>query len=235
MPLLDKVVRGVIDRTKRIVVYGGHGVGKTTWASRFPDAIVIDTEKGSANVNCDRVEISDPREVAAAIIEATESEYRTIVIDSIDWLESAIEHGLEEEGFKTDFGKGAVETARRLQKILSLLDKAIEKGKTVVLVSHFTVRKATDHTGAEWDQFTLKLSKRCCAYVEEWADYIVYAKFESFVRTEEKDFGRTKSVASTTGKRVGLTETHPSYVSKSRGGVAGKFDLTAEITKPFVS
>ncbi|MEE1299148.1 MAG: AAA family ATPase, partial [Acutalibacteraceae bacterium] len=38
------ITRGVIPTAKKVVIYGPEGIGKSTFASRFPDPVFIDTE-----------------------------------------------------------------------------------------------------------------------------------------------------------------------------------------------
>ena len=46
-----KVQRGVIPRAKKVVVYGPEGIGKSTFAAQFPDAIIIDVEGSTASMD----------------------------------------------------------------------------------------------------------------------------------------------------------------------------------------
>lgn len=163
-----------------------------------------------------RVHLSDYKEVILACREVAESEYGTVVIDSADWFEKIIEQDLEKEQFKTDYGKGQVETARRFGKLMDALDICIENGKTVILIAHQEIRKAEDFRGAMWDQIRPKLSKRACERVMEWCDVIGHVRFEDSVRQEEGNFGQTRGIASTTGRRIVVTKAHPAYLAKSR-------------------
>lgn len=216
MSLLDRVVTGKIKKPKKILVYGSQGVGKTYLASRFPNTLFISTEEGTNELDVARVHLSDYKEVILACREVAESEYGTVVIDSADWFEKIIEQDLEKEQFKTDYGKGQVETARRFGKLMDALDICIENGKTVILIAHQEIRKAEDFRGAMWDQIRPKLSKRACERVMEWCDVIGHVRFEDSVRQEEGSFGQTRGIASTTGRRIVVTKAHPAYLAKSR-------------------
>lgn len=44
-----EITRGKIQKAKKVVIYGPEGIGKSTFAARFPGAVFIDTE-GSTNV-----------------------------------------------------------------------------------------------------------------------------------------------------------------------------------------
>tara|TARA_Y100000033_G_C2755449_1_gene116151 strand:- start:1557 stop:2081 length:525 start_codon:yes stop_codon:yes gene_type:complete len=148
--------------------------------------------------------------------ECANSEFDTIVLDSADWFEKLIEQALREENFKTDYGKGAIEIDRRFGKLLEQFDACIEAGKTVVVICHQEIRKAEDVAGNTWDQIKPKLSKRVCERLLEWSDIVLHMKREDFIRTEEGEFGRKKGIATTTGRRILCSESHPSFVAKTR-------------------
>jgi len=203
-------------KPKKIVVYGEHGTGKTTWASKFRKPIFLATEQGTNEIDCTRVHLVKAVDVLKAAAECIDSDFETIVLDSADWFEKLLD--------------GAVEVARRFCKLLDALDKCTEAGKTVILLAHQEVRKAEDVSGNTWDVIRPKLSKKACERVMEWADVIMLAKFEVFVRTEEGDFGKQKGIATTTGRRVLLTTPHPSYVAKSRISLAATIDMNDSVS-----
>lgn len=216
MSILSRATSGKIKKPKKILMYGSQGVGKSYAAALFPNAIFVATEEGTNDLNVTRVQLDDYKEVILAVREAGESDFETVVIDSADWFEKIIEQALEAEQFKTDYGKGAVETARRFGKLMNALDACVNNGKTVILIAHQEIRKAEDFRGAVWDQIRPKLSKKACERVMEWCDVIGHVRFEDSVRQEEGDFGRTRGIASTTGRRIVVTKPHPAYLAKSR-------------------
>lgn len=40
------ITKGRIDRAVKTVIYGSEGIGKSTFASHYPDPVFIDTEGG---------------------------------------------------------------------------------------------------------------------------------------------------------------------------------------------
>lgn len=230
MGILDSVTTGIEHQPQRICVYGSHGVGKTTWAAKFRNALIVATEDGSKNIDVSRVRVKTAMDALTAVHEAATSEYDTIVIDSADWLEKLIEVALHEENFKTDYGKGAVEVARRFDKLLEQLDRCVENGKTVILIAHEEVRKVEDVTGATWDRLQPKLGKKVCGRLLEYCDEVFHAKFETFVTNKEEEFGRTRGVATTTNRRILATQPHPAYVAKSRVALDKTIDMNDPIT-----
>lgn len=216
MSILSQATAGKISKPKKVMIYGEHATGKSTCASKFSKAIFLATEEGTNEIDCVRVKLTKAIDVLKAAAECADSEYETVVLDSADWFEKLIDEALREENFKTDYGKGVVEVSRRFCKLLDAFDKCIEAGKTVILLAHQEIRKAEDIAGNQWDVIRPKLSKKACERVMEWCDIIVHAKHEVFVRQEDGDFGRTKGIATTTGRRILSSQPHPSYVAKSR-------------------
>ena len=225
MSILEKVKRGKVAKPRRICVYGSHGVGKTTWASRFPDALVIATEDGSGDIDVARLSVDSALDVLQAANEASTSEFKTIIIDSIDWFEKFVEDALHAEGFQQDFGKGTVEVARRIGKLFEQLDLCIANGKTVILIAHEETKKVESVSGASWDRVQPKLSKKACGRLLEWADEVLHAEIETFVSSKDEGFGRERGIATTSGRRILKSDSHPSYVSKRRIPLADKIDM----------
>ena len=188
------------------------------------------TESGTNEIDCTRVHLDEDVNVLKAAAECIESDYETVVLDSADWFEKLIEDKLHKENFKMDYGKGPVEIARRFCKVLKAFDECIEAGKTVILIAHQEIRKAEDVAGNTWDQVRPKLSKRSCERVMEWADIILHAKREDFVRSEEGDFGRSRGVATTSGRYILATTPHPSYVAKSRIKLPATIDMNDPVS-----
>ena len=229
MSILDRTTVGKEPHPRRICVYGAHGTGKSTWAAKFKNPIVIATEDGTKDIDVARVRVVTAMEALLAANECIESDYETIVIDSADWFEKMIEEALHAENFKSDYGKGAVETARRFDKLLEQLDKCVESGKTVILIAHEEVRKVEDVSGASWDRLQPKLGKKACGRLLEWCDEVFHASLETFVTKQDEEFGRTRGVARTSDRRILNTNPHPSYIAKRRIELPDVLDMSDPI------
>ena len=228
MGFLDNVTTGIQNVPRRTLVYGHQGVGKTTFASKWPDPILLPTEDGFAHVNVTATPLlKGSRDVYAAIIECVSSEFKTIIIDSIDWLENMVWNELSEEGFKMDFGKGNLEAARRMGKILEACDLAKQAGKHVLLIGHATQIKVEHPNGMSWDQMAVNLSKHCRALVSEWCDEVLFAESEMTTKTQEESFGKTRNIGIDKGRRIFHTVGKPAYQAKNRvPNLPEKFDLS---------
>lgn len=228
MGFLDDVTTGIQSVPRRTLMHAAHGIGKTTFASKWPNPILLPTEDGFSHVDITATKkFTSSRDLYSAVIECVSSHYGTIVIDSVDWLENLIWNELSEEGFKMDYGKGNLEAARRMGAILKACDKARDSGKHILLIGHTTQVRVEHPNGMSWDQMAVNLSKQCRALVSEWCDEMLYAEVDMVVNQKEESFGRTRNIGIDKGRRVIHTVGKPAYQAKNRvPNLAEKFDLS---------
>ncbi len=50
-----QIIRGKIDTAEKVVVYGPEGIGKTTFASKFPNPLFIGTEGSTKQLDVARM------------------------------------------------------------------------------------------------------------------------------------------------------------------------------------
>lgn len=215
-----ELTRGKILKAHKVVLYGPEGIGKSTFASHFPDPAFIDTE-GSTN-NMDVKRFPAPTSWTMLMNEAEEtlknpSLCKTLVIDTADWAERlCIEQtcaklkisGIEDLGY----GKGYVYLSEEFGKLLNLLEEITRKGVNTVLTAHAAMRKfeQPDELGA-YDRWELKLSKKTAPLVKEWADMLLFANYLTHV-TLTKDNKRKASG----GERVMYATHHACWDAKNR-------------------
>lgn len=87
------IQRGKRAGPRRIMVYGTHGIGKSTFAAQAPGAVFISTEDGIADIDCDSFPICKTLEQFGGCLDMLlreEHSYQTVAIDSLDWLERLI-------------------------------------------------------------------------------------------------------------------------------------------------
>ncbi len=93
MTLLENVTSGRRPAPRRVMLYGTHGIGKSTFASRAPKPIFLQTEDGLGEIDCDKLPLTttfDEAMRALSELYTGEHPYRTVVVDSLDWLERLI-------------------------------------------------------------------------------------------------------------------------------------------------
>ena len=105
MPDLLKTIEKKGKRTKprRTLLYGTHGIGKSTFGSCMPKPIIINLEDGLDDIECQATPvITGLNEFLSWIGELYEGRhgYETLVIDTLDFLERLVWKDVCETGGK---------------------------------------------------------------------------------------------------------------------------------------
>jgi hypothetical protein len=237
MSLLQTVRRGTVPRAQRVVLYGVESVGKTTLAAQAPAPLFLDVEDGTAHLDVPRLSVKAWPALEQAIKEVAAGghDFKTLVIDSVDWAEKlAIEDMLakdKKQGIEDyKWGKGFVVLAEKMTRWLALIDSVISRNINVVLIAHAKVARHEPPDGMQaYDRYELKLSKQTSPLVKEWADALLFAQFKT--RIIEAESGRAKGVG---GKeRVLCTQHCAAWDAKCRvPGVPEEIPMTWAAVAP---
>lgn len=239
-----KVTRGIVPRAKKVVVYGPEGIGKSTFAAQFPDAIIIDVEGSTASMDVARLEpkswselLSNVKDITAGLVDVP---CRTLVIDTADWAETlcaasvcAQKHwdSLSSPGYGTGYRVAWEEYG----KLINALSDACDKGINVVVTAHAAMRKfeQPDEAGS-YDRWEMKLQNspkaNIAAMVKEWADMVLFVNYKTIVSDKDKQ-GKGKAQG---GRRVMYTEHHPCWDAKNRYGLPAMMDFSYEGIRPII-
>ena len=225
-----RICSGKIARSQKGVIYGCEGVGKSTFASKFPKPIFIDLEGGTAQLDVDRVAgITTWEEILSTIDELTADHngYQTFVLDTADWAERLCvqslckkykKAGIEEFGYGKGYAYLAEEYARMLTKLTALQ----ESGMHVVVLAHSMIRKIElpEETGS-YDHYELKCTKNVSPLIKEWADGLLFANYRTYVQANSE--GKGKAIG---GKERVLYTEHTAFCdAKNRWGLTGVLPL----------
>jgi hypothetical protein len=231
------VRRGKVSRPQKVVVYGPEGVGKSSLAAQMPQAVFLDTEGGTHHLDVARFDTASTWEDitgAVAQLGSSDHPFRTLVIDTVDWLEKRLAEYLCRKAGKESiedfgYGKGWVLLAEEFARFLGSLERLVARGMHVVFLAHATVKKfeAPDQVGS-YDRFELKLSKQVAPLIKEWADVVLFATYVT--RTVEKEGGKLRGVG---GKERVLYANHAAaFDAKNRHGLADKLSFGIESLAP---
>jgi hypothetical protein len=231
-----QIEKGIKPGPAKVVIYGPEGIGKTTFASKFPKPLFLDLDDGSRRLDVDRVTGLD----SFALVRATLTElsrdaqgYRTIVIDTADKLEAMIIQGVIDEVPRGDgksvsgiedygYGKGYTYVKERLAKFLDTLSAMQARtGLNIVFLCHAWQRKVEQPGETQsYDHYEMKLSKQAAPLLREWPDFLLFLNYDiTVVKTADG-----KNVANG-GQRCIYTCHTPYYDAKSRAEMPERLRL----------
>ena len=230
---LDAIQRGPIHKPPRLVIYGVHGIGKTTFAASAPDPIIIPTEDGSDELDVHRFpRVSSTGEVLAALrtLYRDKHDYKTVIIDSADWLDNLVikEVRANHSAQELAYGKDTLLIAEQWRLILDWLNALRSKGMTVILIGHAEIKRFDPPDGDSFERYQPKLTARASALVQEWADAVLFASFKTFVKSEAVAREKTVKKAISGGERLLHTGEKPAYLAKNRYSLPETLPLSWE-------
>lgn len=204
----------------KVVVYGPEGIGKTTFASQFPDPVFIDTDNdGTSFIDAEKLpKPTDWEMLLEEVQDVAENHPRkTLVIDTADWAEILAKHYLMKKNHwkaidSASYGAKYVALADEISKLLTALNDVIAAGVNVVITAHATLKKQElpDEIGA-FDRWELKLERRDSALLKEWADLLLFVNYKTTVVTDSNNRAKAQG-----GERVMYTTHRPTWDAKNR-------------------
>ncbi len=221
---LSNVKRGKQTKPLRVVLYGADGVGKSTFAANAPSPIFLCSEDGTASLDVARMAApSSWADVLEAIRVLTDEQhdFRTLVIDTLDWLEphcwaQVCAYGGKQSIEDFGFGKGYTAALDLWRQLLARLDHLSRtKNMHIVFLAHAHVKRVERPDHEPYDRYLLKLHEKTAALIREWVDAVLFAQHEVLVQGADKKTG-TKAKGKSTGNRVVRTQWTAAYDAKNR-------------------
>lgn len=222
----------------RLMLYGVEGIGKTTFAAGAPDPIFICTEDGLGSLQVDHFPLaqkaSDVLDAIATLC-SEEHNFKTVVLDSVDWLDNMIWSDVEatHEAKDLAYGKGAMIVADRWREVLTGLNHLRNvKGMCVILLAHCQIKRFDSPEVEPYDRYQPKLQERSNAILREWVDALLFANYKTIVKKDDVGFNKTNNRGFSTGERLLFTAEKPAYMAKNRYSLPDSLPMSwAEFTK----
>jgi len=220
-----KILTGKQNKPRRTLLYGVHGIGKSTWATQAPGCILLNIEDGVADIDCAKTEhLKDLDAVNEALLWLFQHDhkFKTIAIDSADWLESLIHAQVAKKAGKESiadigYGAGYKQALAIWDQVLSRLDRLrMEKGMGVILLAHCAVKKHQDPEQESYDRYQPALHDLASAMLQEWCDEVFFASYRVFLKKEDQGFGKTRALATGGTERYIRTQETAACLAKNR-------------------
>lgn len=236
-----RISSGLINTAQKIVIYGAEGIGKTTFASKFPEPLFIDTEGSTKRLDVRRFDAPSSWAMLLEQVDYVKHHPElcsSLVIDTADWAEKlastkicseAKVNGIESFGYS----KGYTYLAEEFGRLLNKLEELIALGINIVITAHAAMRKfeQPDEMGA-YDRWELKLSKKVAAMLKEWADCVLFINFKTFVVKSQNQMEKNKA---TGGQRRIMYTTHSAcWDAKNRYGLPDECDFDYSVISHFI-
>lgn len=229
---LAAVTKGRVAAPFRELLHGGDGVGKSTWASEAPSPIFLCAEDGVKHLDVARFPAPEQWQDAldaVATLTADPGPYQTLVVDTIDWLESLVfdkvcndsgVRSIEEVG--GGYGKGYIAALQEHRVLIAALERLQRtRGLHVLLLAHSAVKLFKNPEGDDFERYVLKFHDKSAALYREWCEGVYFANYETFAVKDKAK--RVRGVS--TGARLMYTERTAAYDAKNRYGLPSSLPL----------
>lgn len=222
MSALDLIQTGKKKQSICLLLYGVHGIGKSSFATEAPNPVFVGSEDNS-ELTAARFPIIKKWSDLEAALKALRDEkhdFKTLVIDTIDTLQDVAQlEILAKEPGKSmatacgGFGKAYEQMQSMFLKMREDFLKPIrEKGMNVIILCHAQKSKHEDPiTASSWDAYSTSMHKKVQPIFQDWVSAILFANYR-LVKAETD--GKSYMVGD--GRRVIYTEERPSHVAKNR-------------------
>ena len=233
MSLLESIKKGPSTRPPKIMLIGQEGVGKSTAGAKMPNPVFLCGESGLVGPQFADTPSFTPTSWAEALafceeLASNPSGYKTLVIDTLDWIEPMLYAHVVAAAKKNDikhiedfgYGKGYVIAQQEARKMLAVLDKVNAAGMAVLILSHSQLKTVKNPEGDDYDHFESKVNTKVAGIFKEWCDAVQFARFEIYVR---KDGMKVKAQGGT--ERIVQTTHSAAWDAKNRYGLPEVMDL----------
>ncbi|MDA9072740.1 ATP-binding protein [bacterium] len=225
MSLLDHLITEQSVNIPRLLIYGREKIGKTTLAAEFPDHLLIDIEGGAGFLKCTRTpKINTVKEVWEILcdLETTDTPYKTVIIDSIDWLAALItdevlkQHpqakGINDNSYNEfSYGGGYTLVKNKLHILLKKMDDLYyNKNITPILIGHAKTKIVKNPMHDDYDKLELKMPTSVSGLIKEWVDQIIFINDSFYVDKDKKAHDV---------KRIAYCQNNPAYEGGGRLGL----------------
>ena len=222
---LSSIIKGKKMRPLFGYIYGPEGSGKTTFASKAPNPVFLQTERGADQLDVSR--FPQPETYAQFVeqldsLEFEKHEFKSLIIDTVDGLEFLIWKKVCDECSpkvasieQIPYGGGYSKAKTIWRELLARLTRMSER-YNIVLIGHAIIRPFADPAQlVPYDQWRPRLHDKSSEAIKESVDLIGFACIDIEVFKQQRQ--DTKGKALKGGERALHTQpTSAGYLCKNR-------------------
>jgi len=214
----------------RVLIYGEAGVGKTTFGAKSEKPVFITPEGGTDQVfgsddqPVDEMPgITDWNSVRAAIkrLQVEVHPFKTLVIDSADWLERLCHAAIIGDSGKSiitvdkGYGAGHAKAENMFSELVNDLSELRDKrGMGIIFTAHAHVKQVKDPSmSSDYDSFEIKCHEKVASVLREWVDAMLFVRHKTLM-TVSDNTDKARAVGDNT--RVVYASQQPSFKAKNR-------------------
>ena len=225
----------------RLLLYGVHGIGKSSFVTGYGDLamikarlekykpVFIQTEDGIRGIPAIKYPLCTSyvmfKEQLTELLQK-EHDRKVLIIDTLDWLEKLInKHVCEQYGegkvsiSQFGYGRGYELVRDEVNKICGFLDRInTERDMTIVVTAHAQIKTFQNPLGEPYDRYQIKLQEKTAGVFEEWSDCNLFVNYETHVKKDSKD--NHKGIGK--GERAIYTSETPAFKAKNRYNLPSK-------------
>ena len=229
---ISNIIHNESPKAPRILIHGVAGVGKTTFAAESLKPVFIITEDGMGTLQFSHFPLAKTFEQvmdALATLYSQPHDFRTLVIDSVDWLEPLIwSKACRDNGWNTiedpGYGKGYVVALNLWREYVEGINALRnDLGMTIVQIGHTDIKRFESPEHDPYDRYQVKLHARAAALLQEHSDVVLFANYHITTTKADAGFNKKATRAVGTGERRMHTSERPAYLAKNR------YNLPAEL------
>jgi hypothetical protein len=230
------------------MVYGPEGIGKSTLGAKSDNPIFISPEGGTDQLtdaygkpvkSLSDVNTWDDVVNSLNLLMAEKHDFKTLVLDSADWIEKLAHQKIIGESGKDiirangGYGSGYRQAETMHKGLIEQLAQLREKrNMNIVIIAHTHVRPVKDPEMLEqYDSFEIKCHEFVSSLYREWVDGLFFVRFNTFVKTD--DTGKSKAL--TDGARTLYTVKRPAFQAKNRYGMPESLPFTFDSWKEILA
>lgn len=234
-PVIDfraAIRKGSIEKPPRLVMIGVEGVGKSTAGADMDSPIFLCSEEGLVGPQFAETPSYPASSWSDALgfldwLRTEAHEYKSVVIDTLDWLEPKLYASICARDGKASvedygYGKGYTVAAEEFRTFLAKLDELNKRGMAVLILAHSQIKAFNNPIGDNYDRYEPKVAKQIAGMVKEWADAVLFARFQVFAH---KGKGQMKAKGIGGQERVVHTTHSAGWDAKNRYGLPEEMEL----------